>query len=463
MKILGLPVPFTEKALNPVSTRGNFWGWIQESFSGAWQANVEVEYSSIMKFPAIYACVTLIVGDVGKLRLRLMQQQADGTWKEYVNPANPVFSYPNEYQTRIQFIEQWVTSILLHGNTYVWKERDGTGNVIALHVLDPMRVKVMVSDLGDVFYSLDQDDLAGIPEGRVSVPASEIIHDRYKPLYHPLVGISPISAAGLAATLGQEILNSSSKFFANGSRPGGLLIAPGPITQEKATALKTMWAERYSGENAGKVAVLGDGLKYEQMAITATDAQLLEQLKLSNELVAMAFKIPAFMIGAGPIPTYQNAQVLSQIYYAQCLQTLIENIEASLDKGLELGTGLGVEFDLDDLLRMDAKTQAETLAAAVGGGIMAPNEARAKMNLKPLEGGDSIYLQQQQFSLEALSKRDAKDDPFAKADSPAVVKLLSDMRDKAANDGLTEDEAGLIARASLADELKALKYHSLRL
>lgn len=449
MRILGLPIPFTEKALNPVSTRANFWGWIQESFAGAWQQNVEVEYSSIMKFPAIYACVTLIVGDVGKLRLRLMEQQADRTWKEIVG-ANPVFSYPNEYQTRIQFIEQWVTSILLHGNTYVWKERDRTGKVIALHVLDPMRVKVLVSDLGDVFYSLDQDDLAGIPEGRVSVPASEIIHDRYKPLYHPLVGISPISAAGLAATLGQEILNSSSKFFANGSRPGGVLIAPGPITQEKATALKTMWAERYSGENAGKVAVLGDGLKYEQMAITATDAQLLEQLKLTNELVAMAFHVPAYKIGAGTIPTYQNAAVLNQIYYADCLQTIIENIEASIDKGLELGAGLGVEFDLDDLLRMDAKTQVDTLAAAVGGGIMAPNEARAKMNLKPLEGGDTVYLQQQEYSMAALAKRDARDDPFGK-EAPALPA-------PPANDdkGFDEDMAAL-ARGALAMELKALK------
>jgi HK97 family phage portal protein len=414
MRIFGLPVPFTadwradrEKALSPVSTRGSFWGWIHESFSGAWQQNVEVDTVSILKFPAIYACVTLISGDIGKLRLRLMSRQSDMTWSEIPNPASPLFSYPNEYQTRIQFIEQWVISILLYGNTYVWKERNSAGQVVALHVLDPCRVKVLVSELGDVFYQLDQDDLAGVAQARIAVPASDIIHDRYKPLYHPLVGISPISAAGLAATLGQSILNNSASFFENGSRPGGLLIAPGPITKEKAQELKELWDSRYSGTNAGKVAVLGDGLQYVAMSVKAVDAQLLEQLKLSNELVAMCFHIPAFMIGAGPIPTYQNAQVLSQIYYAQCLQTLIENIEASLDKGLELGAGLGCEFDLDDLLRMDSKTQVETLVAAVGGGIMPPNIALKKQNLPPQKGGDSIYLQQQNYSLQALAERDA--------------------------------------------------------
>lgn len=413
MRVLGLPVPFTgEKALNPVSTRGSFWGWLQESFAGAWQQNVEVEYESILKFPPLYAGLTLIAGDIGKLRLRLMARNSDGTWVEIFNPASPLFSYPNEYQTRVQFIEQWVLSVLLHGNTYVWMERNREGQVIALHVLDPCRVKVLVSDLGDVFYQLDQDDLAGVTPARMAVPASDIIHDRYKPLYHPLVGISPVSAAGLSATLGQSILNNSSKFFQNGSRPGGILTAPGAITQDTAARLKTHWDDNYSGVNAGKIAVLGDGLKYEALSIAAVDAQLLEQLKLTNEMVAMALHIPAYKIGAGPTPTYQNAAVLNQIYYADCLQTLIENIEASLDKGLGLGAGLGCEFDLDDLLRMDAQTQVTTLVAAVAGGIMTPNQAMKKMNLPPVKGGDTVYLQQQNYSLGALDERD-KANPLA--------------------------------------------------
>jgi hypothetical protein len=39
--------------------------------------------------------------------------------------------------------------------------------------------------------------------------------------------------------------------------------------------------------------------------------------------------------------------------------------------------------------------------------------------LKPVKGGKSPYLQQQNYSLEALAKRDAQDDPFKPATPPA--------------------------------------------
>src|SRR6185312_14046419 len=114
-----------------------------------------------------------------------------------------------------------------------------------------------------------RDDLSGLHDDKnVVVPASEIIHDRMNCLFHPLVGLSPIYAAGLAATQGLHIQGNSATFFKNGSNPGGVLTAPGAISDETAARLKAAWATNYSGENAGKVAVLGDGLKYEAMAVT---------------------------------------------------------------------------------------------------------------------------------------------------------------------------------------------------
>ena len=82
-----------------------------------------------------------------------------------------------------------------------------------------------------------------------------------------------------------------------------------------------------------------------------------------------------------------------------------------LDEGLGLSTGqpqtLGTEFDLDDLIRMDTPTRVKAAQDSIGSGGMSPNEARKKyFGLGPVPGGDSCYMQQQQFSLEALSKRD---------------------------------------------------------
>jgi len=263
----------------------------------------------------------------------------------------------------------------------------------------------------------------------VYVPASEVIHDIGHPFFHPLVGVSPIYACGASAVQGLRIQNNSSRFFANGSKPGGVLTTKGQISSETATRIKTYWDENFVGDNMGKVAVLGDGLKYEAMTVTAEDSQLIEQLKWTDENICTAFHVPAYKVGVGTPPSYNNVEALDTQYYAQCLQFHLESLELVMDEGLGLapdkvdGRRLGVEFDLDDLMRMDTSTQIKTLAEAVRGGLETPNEARLKRNRKPLVGGDTVYLQEQDHSLEALAKRDAKPDPFAK--TPATQPALN--------------------------------------
>jgi HK97 family phage portal protein len=401
-----------------VGDRGSWW-WpvIREPYTGAWQRNMEERVETVLTYHAVYSCVTLIASDVAKCRLRLVERDKDGIWTETESPSfSPVLRKPNRFQNRIKFIEQWVVSKLLHGNTYVLKRRDNRNVVVALYILDPLRTKVLVANDGSVFYQISRDNLSGVEEESVAVPASEIIHDVMVPLYHPLCGVSPLTACGVAAVQGLAIQRNSSKFFQNGSRPGGILTAPNTIDDVTAARLKKHWEDNYSGENIGRVAVLGDGLKYESMSVNPEDAQLIEQLKWSAETVCSAFHVPAYKVGVGAAPAYNNIEALDQQYYAQCLQKLFECIELCLDEGLGLTEvperKYGTEFDLDDLLRMDTATLVKSEVEAVGGGIKKPNEARKRMNLAPVKGGDTPYLQQQNYSLAALDKRDRQDNPF---------------------------------------------------
>ena len=399
------------KDLRPADNRGSWLGIIRESFAGAWQQNVEIKTDTVLAFSTVFACITLIASDIAKMRVRLVKLAESGIWVEAESGAfSPVLRRPNHFQNRIQFYEGWVTSKLTHGNTYALKVRDARGVVTRLYILDPRRVTPLVSDEGDVFYQLKVDSLSGVTED-VIVPAREIIHDRMNCLFHPLVGISPIYACGLAAMQGSAIQNNSTHFFQNGSKPGGVLTAPGAISDDTAKRLKAHWDANYSGENSGKVAVLGDGLKYEAMAMTATDSQLVEQLRWSAETVCSVFHVPAYKVGVAT-PTYNNAEILNQIYYSDCLQSLVESIELCLDEGLELPSPYGTDFDLASLLRMDTAALYKSNNDAVGGGWMAPNEARRRVDLAPVEGGDSPLIQQQNYSLAALAKRDAQADPF---------------------------------------------------
>ncbi len=145
--------------------------------------------------------------------------------------------------------------------------------------------------------------------------------------------------------------------------------------------------------------------------ISAEHAQLIDQLKWTVEDVARAFHYPLFKL-AGPYPTYDSIEALQILYYNDCLQVLIEQFEASLDKGLGLdGVTRGTELDTDALWRMDANGMFESLDKARN--ILTPNEQRKRANYGPVTGGNSVLRQQQDFSLEALAKRDAKADPFS--------------------------------------------------
>jgi HK97 family phage portal protein len=427
MRILGLPIPFTgekQKALSSLPYgvgRPYQYPIIHEPYPGAWQQNVSISTDSAASFHADFACKTLIARDIGKLRVKLVEKDGDDIWSETTNPAfSPVLRRPNDYQTRNQFYEAWVLSKLSRGNTYVLKERDDRNVVTGLHVLDPTRVQPLVSDDGAVYYRLSSDNLVGI--GEITVPAREIIHDRFNCLFHPLVGTPPVFASGLASMLGLNAQRTSALLFQNASQPGGMLIYPGEINEVEEQRVKEQFEQRFSRQNLGRVAILSAGAKYEKVAMTNVEGQMVESLKWSAEVVCSVYHVPPYKVGVGALPSYNNVQSLNVEYYSQSLQGHLEEIEELLDHGLGLGGwagGMGTEFDTDNLLRMDSVTQVTAIRDAVGAGVMSPNEGRGKLDLKPVDGGESPYLQQQNYSLAALAKRDAQDDPFAPAKPPA--------------------------------------------
>lgn len=426
-----------EKALQQPSDRGGWMSLISEPFAGAWQRNLEINPTTVLSFHAVFSCISLIASDISKMPLRLMRRDSNGIWKENNNgtPAR-IYKRPNAFQNRMQFFECWLNSKLCHGNTVVLKIRNTRGDITELRILDWNKVTPLVADDGSVFYQINPDNMTGV-EASVTVPAREVIHDRFNCLFHPLIGLSPIYAAGLAAMQGHHIQENSAHFFRNGSKPSGVIEVPGTITDENARKLKANWDTGYTGENAGKTGLLSNGAKYSPISMSADDAKVVEQLQMSEKIVCSTFHVPAYKAGVGDLPSYDNIEALEQQYYSQCLQTLIESIELLLDEAFELEDDAGTEFDVRALLRMDSERRIKTLGEGVKNTILTPNEARRSENLPPVTGGDELYLQQQNFSLGALARRDASDDPFGKKSAaPQPVsdegKALSDAEQAAA-------------------------------
>jgi HK97 family phage portal protein len=418
---LKAPVPamsiHNSSALVPYSGGGGWLSTILEPFSGAWQRNIHAcDPKNVLAFSAVYTCISLIAGDISKLRIKLVEQ-VGGIWREVTEERGtafrPVLTKPNDFQTRIQFLSQWLSSKLTYGNAYILKRYDGRETVKAMYVLDPRCVTPIVTEEGNVWYTIKRDPLSTVIEESYAVPASEIIHDTMVTLWHPLVGVSPIYACGAAAMQGLRIQSDSEKFFANQSRPAGILSVPGDLTDPQLKTMKEQWDAVYGATGQGGTAVLKNGIKWEAMRMTAVDAQMIEQLRWTVEDVARCFHVPLHMLGVqGSNPSYNNIGALNQQYYAQTLQVLIECVELLLDEGLGLlNAGYGAELDLESLVRMDPAARIETAARAVGAGIWAPNEGRAKEDMPPVAGGDTPYLQQQNFSLAALDRRDKAETP----------------------------------------------------
>ncbi len=379
-----------------------------EPWTGAWQGfpasptdTTSPFIQSPLSFSAVYCCVTGIASDIGKLPMNLMREDNDDVWENVdTSPFLPVLRKPNPYQNSIQFLQSWILSKLLNGNTYVGLERDNRGIVNRMYVLDPCRAWPLVAANGDVYYQLNADILNTITEPLI-VPASEIIHDRMECLWHPLIGVSPLYACMATVGLGNSIQTNSQKFFANASQPGGMLSAPGRISNETAERMKASFESRFSGNNIGRLFVAGDGLEFKPFAMTADQAQLIEQLQWSVEDVARAFHYPIYKLDNSKLPPYSgnNIQTLNMQYLSECLQRHIEDIESLVEIAFDLPTGMHILLDTEVLLRMDQQTQYRTISEGIRGQWLAPNEGRIKVNLKPVKGGEFPRAQVQYVPL----------------------------------------------------------------
>jgi HK97 family phage portal protein len=293
----------------------------------------------------------------------------------------------------------------MRGNTYALKARDNRGLVTSLYLLDPLRVRPLVSPSGEVYYACQQDLLAELTEASLVIPAREIIHDIGFAPYHPLCGFSPVYACGHPAIQALTINRNATRLFNGGFQLGGILSAPGQISETTANRLEKYWQENYSGaDNTGKIAVVGDGMKFDKPTVmSAVDAQVIDQLKWNDEKICAVHHVPPYKVGVGPLPSYNNVEALGQQYYGDCLQYYFESIELCLTEGLEQAdAGYETEFCIEELDRMDSVQRMDVATKGVIGGVFKPDEARAKFNLPPVKGGDKVYLQRQNWPLEVL-------------------------------------------------------------
>jgi HK97 family phage portal protein len=384
---------------------------------GNWQMNLNpgsFPSAELVAFSAVYACTSIISGDIAKLPIQVFRVDVESGARtvQRRDYYAQLMRTPNSYQTGADFMQLYVLSTLLQGNAYAYTPRNARGEVAALHVLDPRSTRPFIEpESGELFYRCGENLLAGIIPGAM-IPERDIIHHRLPLLPgFPLLGVTPIFAAASSSAVGLQILRNSQSFFGNASRPSGVLTAPGKVSEPTAQRLKEDWDNNYGGPRFGKTAVLPEGLKWEPLAITAQDAQLIEQLRWSVEDVARVFRVPLFMLGDPTKATYRNTEQAARAYLSGCLSYHIEALEQRFERAFEFPLDWELKFDLSQILRAEIDVRFAAYTQALNAGWSTINEVRAQEGLEAVDGGDEPHIQMQYVPLSQSGKTPAAPAP----------------------------------------------------
>jgi len=426
---------------NLSTTKSIFWGGTA--------AGVSVNETSAMQTAAVYSCVRVISEAVAGLPLGVycyeeMQTgraggggdgQGEGSSGRSTTGTSAVRKHhlysllhnaPNPEMSSFVFRETLMSHLLIYGNAFAQIMRDGSGRVTALYPLLPNKIDVWRSNAGEIFYTYwrDADEAAARggrfpphPNDRYSPdgfnPAGGIVLRKDQVLHIPglsfngLVGYSPIALAKNAVGMAIATENYGAGFFANGANPGGVLEHPSSIKAEGISKLRDAWEVIHKGAgNAGKVAVLEDGLKYHPISVSPEQAQFLETRKFQLNEIARIFRVPPHMIGDLDKSSFSNIEQQSLEFVKYCVNPWIIRWEQALWQNLlppsERDTHF-IKFNLDGLLRGDYETRMKGYAVGIQNGFLCPNDVRKLENMNEIseeKGGFNFMVNGNMVKLE---------------------------------------------------------------
>jgi len=380
----------------PKNGIGGRWGFI---FGGTSSGKV-VNERTAMQTTAVYACVRILAESIAGLPLHVYKYKSDGGKEKATgHPLNNLLhDEPNPEMTSFVFRETLMSHLLIYGNAYAQIIRDGRGRVLALYPLLPSKMEISRLSNGDLVYTYRRDFGEDAYKGRDSVVTlrkDEVLHIPGLG-FDGLIGYSPIAMAKNAIGMALATEEYGAKFFSNGANPGGVLEHPAVI--KDIQRVKDSWNAGYQGsENAHKIAILEEGMKFQAIGIPPEQAQFLETRKFQINEIARIFRVPPHMVGDLEKSSFSNIEQQSLEFVKYTLDPWVVRWEQSLQQALVLPSekvSVFIGFNLDGLLRGDYGSRMRGYSIARQNGWMSANDIREleNMNRIPTEEGGDLFL-----------------------------------------------------------------------
>ena len=366
---------------------------------GSSTAGKNVTERSAMQMTAVYSCVRILAEAVAGLPLHLYRYKENNGKEKAIDHTlyHLLHDEPNPEMSSFVFRETLMTHLLLWGNAYAQIIRNGKGEVIALYPLIPNKMTVNRDENGQLYYEYSKtaDDFYNVSNSTVILNPRDVLHIPGLG-FDGLVGYTPIAMAKNAIGMAIACEEYGAKFFANGAAPSGVLEHPGTIKDPKK--VREAWQSQFGGSsNAGRVAVLEEGMKYTPISISPEQAQFLETRKFQINEIARIFRIPPHMVGDLEKSSFSNIEQQSLEFVKYTLDPWVIRWEQSLMRSLlshEEKKEYFIKFNLEGLLRGDYESRMNGYSIGRQNGWMSANDIRELENLdriSPEDGGD-LYL-----------------------------------------------------------------------
>lgn len=364
-------------------------------FSAHAVSGVEVNQLTALSATTVLAAVTMLCEDFAKLTPAIYRKNDDGSRTVAIDHELYLLLYqPNDYQNYFQFAEMMQFSLVMRGNAYAVRIRNGRGDTIKLIPVNADWCALWESPDGGIFYRVTpnglklRSELMGQP---FLIPADDMIHVRGFSM-NGLLGASRIALAKEAIGLAIGYERQAAQYMSQGANTSGILTTDKKLSPDAADRMAKDWKAIKGGlQNAGKVLVLEEGLKYQETQLTAQAAEFVNARNLQIQEVTRIFRIPAHMLGDLARSTNNNIAQMAQEYINLTMSSYTVRWQWVWDIAFGLrALGMFVDYDLTQLARADQTARYNNYARGIAGGFLKPNEARIDDGKDPAPGGDKL-------------------------------------------------------------------------
>lgn len=365
-----------------------------------------------MQLSAVYRCVEVKSDDIGTLPLKIYEKGKDGFKREaYDHPLYHILNVePNEDMSRFTFFKTIQASVDLRGNAYAYIQRDANNKVEQLVYIpsEAVSIEYVVDDNGvrRKYYR--------VQGFKKLVNPRDILHF-LNFSYDGVLGVSTLTHAQHTIGIASSSEDHASGFFNGGGNVSGILTVEGKtLNKDQKDQIYETWAQRVgsASNNSGGIAVLEGNMKYQPIAISPKDSQLIESRLFNVGDICRFFGVSPIKCFDLSKSSYSTVEAMQLQHLNDTLAPLVAKFEAELNRKLLLKSEIGkysIEFDTTALLRTDKSAEAKYLQTMFNIGTMTINEIRQKSNLPRLEGGDTPFVPVNLQTLEQASK--AMNDP----------------------------------------------------